>query len=69
MRSPDGVRCLAGDAVRTGPNQYGELLTPYVIHAVGPNYNDFVSYFDDDNAYYDDSDPADSQAPESEEEF
>ena len=33
------VRCLTGDAVITGPNTYGQLRTPYVIHAVGPNYN------------------------------
>ena len=33
------VRCKTGDAVITGPNQYGQLLTPFVIHAVGPNYS------------------------------
>jgi O-acetyl-ADP-ribose deacetylase (regulator of RNase III) len=66
IRSPDGVRCFTGDAVRTGPNRYGELLTPYVIHAVGPNYNDFTSYFDDDNAYYNNDDPASSHAPANE---
>lgn len=33
------VRCRTGDAVITGPNQYGRLLTPFVIHAVGPNYS------------------------------
>jgi O-acetyl-ADP-ribose deacetylase (regulator of RNase III) len=63
---------LTGDAVRTGPNRYGDLLTPYVIHAVGPNYNDYTSYFDDDikNSYYNtDDDPAtDSQAVATEEE-
>ena len=32
-------RCKTGDAVITGPNQYGHLKTTYVIHAVGPNYN------------------------------
>jgi O-acetyl-ADP-ribose deacetylase (regulator of RNase III) len=59
--APNGARCLTGDAVRTGPNRYGDLLTPYVIHAVGPNYNDYTSYFDDDikNSYYNtDDDPA-----------
>jgi O-acetyl-ADP-ribose deacetylase (regulator of RNase III) len=33
-----GIRCLTGDAVITGPNEYGKIQTPYVIHAVGPNY-------------------------------
>ena len=27
-----------GNAVITGPNSYGRLHVPYVIHAVGPNY-------------------------------
>lgn len=31
------VRCLPGNAVITGPNNYGQLQVPYVIHAVGPN--------------------------------
>ncbi|KAL3785442.1 hypothetical protein ACHAW5_010922 [Stephanodiscus triporus] len=35
-----GVRCATGCAVRNGPNVYGELGTPYVIHAVGPNYSE-----------------------------
>lgn len=33
-----GVRCRTGSAVLTGPNSYGSLRVPYVIHAVGPNY-------------------------------
>lgn len=33
-----GIRCFTGDAVITGPNDYGYIQTPYVIHAVGPNY-------------------------------
>ena len=41
-RGGGGVRCPTGRAVVTGPNQYGKLQTPYVIHAVGPNYWDFV---------------------------
>lgn len=32
------VRCPTGKAVMTGPNTYGRLNVPYVIHAVGPNY-------------------------------
>jgi len=30
-----------GIAVLTGPNRYGTLRVPYVIHAVGPNYWEF----------------------------
>ncbi|KAL7478893.1 hypothetical protein ACHAW6_004651, partial [Cyclotella cf. meneghiniana] len=33
-----GVRCPTGEAVMTGPNDYGSLHVRYVIHAVGPNY-------------------------------
>ena len=33
-----GVRCPTGSAVITGPNSYGKLNTPYVIHAVGPDF-------------------------------
>ena len=33
-----GIRCFTGDAVMTGPNEFGKIRTPYVIHAVGPNY-------------------------------
>ena len=33
-----GMRCRTGSAVITGPNSYGSLSVPYVIHAVGPNY-------------------------------
>lgn len=33
-----GIRCFTGEAVVTGPNDYGTIQTPYVIHAVGPNY-------------------------------
>ena len=35
------IRCRVGSAVMTGPGDYGELQVPYVIHAVGPNYNGF----------------------------
>jgi O-acetyl-ADP-ribose deacetylase (regulator of RNase III) len=38
-----GVRCFTGDAKLTGPGKYGSLEVPYVIHAVGPNYNDCSS--------------------------
>jgi O-acetyl-ADP-ribose deacetylase len=37
-------RCRVGQAVMTGPNTYGDLMVPYVIHAVGPDYN----VYDDD---------------------
>jgi O-acetyl-ADP-ribose deacetylase (regulator of RNase III) len=40
------VRCPVGQAVVTGPDEYGSLQVPYVIHAVGPNYSD---YDDDDD--------------------
>jgi len=33
------VRCMTGNAVITGPNTYGRLAIPFVIHAVGPNYS------------------------------
>lgn len=32
------VRCETGDAVITGPGDYGDLKVPYVVHAVGPAY-------------------------------
>ena len=35
------IRCPTGQAVLTGPNVFGELAVPYVIHAVGPNYFDY----------------------------
>lgn len=34
----NGKRCLTGNAVLTGPGEYGKLNVPHVIHAVGPNY-------------------------------
>jgi O-acetyl-ADP-ribose deacetylase len=39
------IRCYTGDAKRTGPGNYGSLRVPYVIHAVGPDYNSY----DEDN--------------------
>lgn len=42
LLSSDGARCLTGSATITGPNTYGTLKTPYVIHAVGPNFWDFI---------------------------
>ncbi|CAJ1954393.1 unnamed protein product [Cylindrotheca closterium] len=33
------ARCQTGKAVVTGPNNYGNLQVPYVIHAVGPDYS------------------------------
>jgi O-acetyl-ADP-ribose deacetylase (regulator of RNase III) len=32
------IRCPKGDAKVTGPNQYGTLRVPFVIHAVGADY-------------------------------
>jgi len=32
------VRIRPGDAVITGPNEYGNIRASYVIHAVGPDY-------------------------------
>mmetsp|Transcript_4844 Transcript_4844/g.11140 ORF Transcript_4844/g.11140 Transcript_4844/m.11140 type:complete len:394 (-) Transcript_4844:1543-2724(-) len=32
------IRCRTGGAVVTGPNRYGTLRVPYVVHAVGPAY-------------------------------
>ena len=32
-----GIRCKTGSAVITGPNSYGKLHSPFVIHAVGPD--------------------------------
>ena len=40
--SADGVRCKTGGAVSTGPNTYGELRAPIIIHAVGPNYKKYI---------------------------
>jgi O-acetyl-ADP-ribose deacetylase (regulator of RNase III) len=34
------VRCKVGMAVITGPNDYGKL-PPYIIHAVGPHFDDY----------------------------
>jgi O-acetyl-ADP-ribose deacetylase (regulator of RNase III) len=39
--SGEPVRCPEGQAVVTGPGNYGSLHVPYVIHAVGPNYYDY----------------------------
>ena len=44
-----GVRCFTGDAKLTGPGDYGTIQVPYVIHAVGPNYNDCSSLKEGDN--------------------
>ena len=35
------IRCNEGGAVLTGPGDYGDLNVRYVIHAVGPNYNEY----------------------------
>lgn len=32
------VRCRTGRAVLTGPDSFGSLQVPYVVHAVGPDY-------------------------------
>ena len=39
----EDIRCPTGRAVITGPNSYGKLHVPYVIHAVGPNYLQFTT--------------------------
>ena len=36
---PPGRRCDTGSAKITGPNRYAQLKVPFVIHAVGPNFN------------------------------
>jgi O-acetyl-ADP-ribose deacetylase (regulator of RNase III) len=46
------IRCPTGSAVITGPNNYGSLKVPYVIHAVGPIYFQFP----DNNNNNDDDD-------------
>ena len=35
---PGGIRCPTGQAKVTGPDKFGSIGVPYVIHAVGPNY-------------------------------
>ena len=45
----NGVRCPTGNAVITGPNTYGRLHVPYVIHAVGPNYAARYSNMNEDD--------------------
>lgn len=37
----DFVRCPTGEAKITGPDEFGEIMTNHVIHAVGPHYNEF----------------------------
>mmetsp|Transcript_17604 Transcript_17604/g.48663 ORF Transcript_17604/g.48663 Transcript_17604/m.48663 type:complete len:304 (-) Transcript_17604:5633-6544(-) len=37
-KSAPCIRCATGSAVITGPNDYGELHVPFVVHAVGPAY-------------------------------
>ena len=46
-RTRNGVRCPTGEAVITGPGDYGDLGVSYVIHAVGPNY---MMYDNDDDS-------------------
>ena len=38
LNERDNIRCPKGQAKITGPNRYGNLRTPYVIHAVGADY-------------------------------
>lgn len=53
----EAIRCPVGSSVLTGPNDYGDLAVPFVIHAVGPNFWDYASHEMDeaftllDNAY------------------
>ena len=44
------IRCPTGNAVITGPNSYGTLHVPFVIHAVGPNYLDYENHNDDESS-------------------
>jgi len=37
-----GVRCLTGDAKLSGPGKFGKIKTNHVIHAVAPDYYDFL---------------------------
>jgi O-acetyl-ADP-ribose deacetylase (regulator of RNase III) len=48
-KTGDCIRCLTGDAAITGPNQYGTIGTPYVIHAVGPAYYMYDAFDEPDN--------------------
>jgi O-acetyl-ADP-ribose deacetylase (regulator of RNase III) len=43
------VRCPTGQAVLTGPDRFGTLKVPFVVHAVGPNYHDYCDYYDDED--------------------
>ena len=38
------IRCPTGSAVITGPGNYGDLQVPFVLHAVGPNYNFYDNF-------------------------
>jgi O-acetyl-ADP-ribose deacetylase (regulator of RNase III) len=40
----NGVRCLTGSAVSTGPGDYGILKVQYIIHAVGPRYYSYTNF-------------------------
>jgi O-acetyl-ADP-ribose deacetylase (regulator of RNase III) len=44
----DEVRCPTGEAKMTGPNEYGSIGTPYVIHAVGPHYSLYKDFSEPD---------------------
>lgn len=44
VRGRAGVRCPTGQARLTGPNDYGRLNVPYVIHAVGPCYFEYETF-------------------------
>jgi O-acetyl-ADP-ribose deacetylase (regulator of RNase III) len=46
-----GIRCRKGDAVITGPGNYGKLRVPYVIHAVGPAYFEFEDMMEDEDDF------------------
>lgn len=43
-----GIRCPTGSAVITGPNRYGSLAVPFVVHAVGPSYFSFDNFEEPD---------------------
>lgn len=47
-----GIRCKTGSAVITGPNSYGSLHTSYVIHAVGPAYQNYKALSEGDELLF-----------------
>ena len=42
MKQHPAIRCYTGSAVMTEPASYGSLNVPFVIPAVGPDFNDYT---------------------------